>query len=359
MHHLKSNQREGFEKLQANDKLILQNQIEQEKRRALDRLKNQKWFQSLDETGKNLLEGQEQMLHFNFLRFQDQERMLKILDENDKKLLKNQDKLVEQQMIQFLRNEEWFQRLDEQNQNLTIGQSKIMALEFDQLLYLENLEEGQARINANQVKLHLEQQAYLNNLDKNDRKLFVGQALILINQEEGKQMISSIASRIETLELEIKKTQIISLYGDAFLTLDECSHKFNIIYDNQLSSSVSDYVLTEFQQLAGLGGPLESSIVKIQKMMIGNHPLLQQSVYEVLGGEFCNPKSHEYFMSRAFHGLLMRSTALVIDGYEMDKNEENRFVLNSIKATEAYITHCGCPNGLHVHYRKQLSSLFK
>ena len=369
---------EGLENLQTNDKLILRNQAEQDKKRALDTMRNQRWFQSLDATGKNLLVGQEEMLYFNFLRFKDQERLLNAIDANDKMLLKDQEALVKQQMEQFLRNEAWFQSLDEQNKLLTKEQAMIMALEFQQLLHLDNLEEGQAKIHAygvqqllhldnleegqakihaNQVKLHLIQESYLRNLTLDNQKLFVGQSMILVQQEQNKKLIERLHTQVENLVPGIKKAQLISLYGDSFFTIDESYHKFKAIYRNSFSHSVSDYVLTEFKDLAGIRGNLQPSIIKIQRMMIGNHPLFAESIYKALGGDFCNVNSHEYFMVSVYNGMLMRSTALGLDGHQMGKMELNRYVKNNIKATEAYVDHCGCPNGFKEHIRKNVSKI--
>lgn len=309
-------------------------------------------LQRLDDTGKNLMRGQESIMNFNLVRFHEQKLLLARLNENDKQLFQNQENIMKVQIGQFIKQQEWFQVLDDQNKKLLEGQANIIGLQYNQLLYLDNVNEIQGKIYREQMKLRFEQEAYNKRLDENMRKLFVGQSMLLMSHVRAKEELDKIVYNIDELKSEVQRTQVVAVYAKDYSHLKNMKDLFEKVF----GPYPADYQIQFFRDGAGSMEFL-NYITNIQGMLIGNNNiLLGRSLYDKIH-EYCKPEIHAHFMNILSEGFMFRSTALEMAGFTIAQNEVDQFVENNVDATVAYVTHCGCPDGFVQHYRGFISQL--
>merc|ERR1719186_40179 len=82
-----------------------------------------------------------------------------------------------------------------------------------------------------------------------------------------------------------------------------------------------------------------------------------ESIYEALGGKYCKPEVHKYFLDLQMEALMMMSTALAMNGHKLSAEYNYFFNQYVVKATSVFVQHCGCPPGLIRSNRGKLSNL--
>ena len=342
-----------LQRLQTHD-VSIPNDLRISKSQALLHLENRQWFKRLDDTGRNLLRGQEEIMSFQFMAFVEQDRMLSILDENDKKLLKGQDSILENQLHQFIKQEQWFQRLDTHHRDLLEGQGTIIGLQYKQLLQLDDVKEIQQQIYRKQLTLEFRQLAHKKEFDAKFQKLFVGQSMLLAGQLHTKKALDKLSVNIAELGTEAQRTQLIVQYGNKFQQIQNSKGHFDTLYNGNVNPS--QYQIDEFKESANSPN-FKHAIANIQWMLMGGKDVLvPESLYEKLP-DYCHPEMHAQILRMCSEALMMRTVAYQIDNITIARNEIDQFIKNNINATNSYITHCGCPDGFEKKRRNEVSEL--
>ena len=194
-------------------------------------------------------------------------------------------------------------------------------------------------------------------LDENDQEILLGQKDIIARIHDVNLKMERAQETLNSIQVQIEEEFLIDFYKldlkdiidviDLFPTLSR--EESGVIIVNSRFETFIDLIIGKFR--------VEKAAKNIHKMMIGQDLLpFKKSLYEIKDTQFCKPEVHQKLMFLAAEGmkyLLFASRHVSMDmKLASDQYEERR-----VKADEAYVVHCGCPEGYQPYQIKVLSDL--
>ena len=196
------------------------------------------------------------------------------------------------------------------------------------------------------LRKKLEKEAYFMDLPTNEKEMMYGQVRILLLQGEALEKLDALTNSTTQISQKLELAHIISLYGRDITNIHNVIKKFGRLTRGKLGTIKNDTRVDIFLKAAlDSTSGLETAIDNVFQMMIGNHFLKKESIYEALGQDFCKVETHEGLLVLLYESLTLHAVALRMRGQSITERLIQDFGQNVIQASISYVRHCGCSNG--------------